>query len=116
MKPEERYTMNRMATRWTGGRFAGVGILILGIALALAPEAFAWGRRFGYGRFGGGGLYGGGGDGGEKPRLGGGGFFPGGGGRQVYIYSKKGQSPPRAKTQRGQRSNLALQPKGFDPR
>ena len=37
--------MNRTATRWTGGRFAGVGILILGIALALAPEAFRMGSQ-----------------------------------------------------------------------
>jgi hypothetical protein len=27
--------MNRTATRWTGGRSAGVGILILGLAFAM---------------------------------------------------------------------------------
>jgi hypothetical protein len=48
--------MHRTANRWTGGRSAAhLGILILGIALAIAPEAHAWGR-FGYGRFGGGGF------------------------------------------------------------
>jgi hypothetical protein len=31
--------MNRTATRWTGGRSAGVGILILGLAFAIAPQA-----------------------------------------------------------------------------
>jgi hypothetical protein len=43
MKPEG-HPMNRTANRWTGGRSAArVGILILGIALAIAPEARAWG-------------------------------------------------------------------------
>ena len=69
--------MNRKATRWIGGRSAGVGMLILGVAFAIAPQAHAWGRRFGYGGLGGGGFYGGGYDGGESPSLGGGELSPG---------------------------------------
>ena len=107
--------MNKTATRWTGGRFAGVGILILGIALALAPEAFAWGRRFGYGGFGGGAFYGGEYDGGESPSLGGGELSPGSGGSQVYIYPSRGQSPQLQQTDRGQCYTWAVQQSGFDP-
>ena len=42
--------MKTIANRWTSGRSAAsIGILIFGIALALAHEARAWGGRFGYG-------------------------------------------------------------------
>jgi hypothetical protein len=115
MKLEERYPMNRKATRWTGGRSAGVGILILGVAFAIAPQAHAWGRRFGYGRFGGGGLYGGGYDGGESPSLGGGEVSPGSGESQVYTYPSRGQSPQQQQTDRGQCYTWAVQQSGFDP-
>ena len=46
--------MNRTSTFWTGGNSAGrVAILMLGIALVIVPEAFAWGRLYGGGGFGG---------------------------------------------------------------
>ena len=52
--------MNRTSTFWTGGSSAGrVAILMLGIALVIVPEAFAWGRLYGGGGFGGGGFNGG---------------------------------------------------------
>jgi hypothetical protein len=107
--------MNKTATRWTGGRFAGVGILILGIALALAPEAFAWGRRFGYGGFGGGGFYDDRYGGGEGPSLGGSEVSPGSGESQVYTYPSRGQSPQQQQTDRGQCYTWAVQQSGFDP-
>jgi len=104
--------MNRTANRWTGGRSAArLGILILGIALAIAPEARAWGRRFGYGGFGGAGFYGGG----ESPSLGGSEVSPGSGDSQVYIYPSRGQSPQQQQTDRGQCYTWAVQQSGFDP-
>jgi hypothetical protein len=112
MKPEERYAMNRTATRWTCGRSAGVGILILGVAFAIAPQAHAWGRRFGYGRFGGGGLYGGAYSGEEK---GGGEGFRSPAAGQLYIYPDKGQSQQQQASDRGQCSNWAVQQSRFNP-
>ena len=68
--------MNRTSTFWTGGSSAGrVVILMLGIALVIVPEAFAWGRLYGGGGFGGGGFGGGGFNGGGYA----GGGFSGGG-------------------------------------
>src|ERR1700741_1314366 len=107
--------MNRTVKRWRGGRSAAhFGILILGIALAVAPEAYAWGR-FGYGRFGGGGLYNAGYGGGESPGFGAGERSPDSGGSQLYIYPSRGQSPQQQQTDRGQCYTWAVQQSGFDP-
>jgi hypothetical protein len=104
--------MKRTATCWPGGRSARIAILMLGVALAIAPEAFAWGR----GVFGGGyGGYGGGGYGEEGSSLGGGEGSPGSGSSQVYIYPSRGQSPQQQQTDRGQCYTWAVQQSGFYP-
>ena len=106
--------MNRTSTFWTGGRPAGrVAILMLGLALVIVPEAFAWGRVYG-GGFGGGGFNGGG--------YGGGGFneggaegSPGGGASRVYTYPSRGQSPQQQQIDHGQCYAWAVEQSGFDP-
>jgi Glycine zipper len=108
--------MNRMPTRWTGGRVAArVAILMLGIVLAIAPEAFAWGRRVFGGGYGGGGFSERGFGGGEGSSLGGRERSSGSGGSQVYIYPSRGQSPQQQQTDRGQCYTWAVQQSGFDP-
>jgi hypothetical protein len=116
--------MKRTAACWIRGRaVAGVAVLVLGAALAIAPDACAWGRRMLGGGFGGGG-FGGGGFGGESY---GGGFNQGGygggmgagsfggGSAQTYIYPSRGQSPQQEQTDRGQCYTWAVQQSGFDP-
>ncbi len=108
--------MKTIANRWTSGRSAAsIGILIFGIALALAHEARAWGGRFGHGGLGGGGFYGGGYGGAESPGFDAGEVSPGSGGGQVYIYPSRGQSPQQQQTDSGQCSTWAVQQSGFDP-
>jgi hypothetical protein len=103
--------MSRAATCWTGGRAAArVVILMLGVALVIAPQAFAWRRGVFGGGFGGGGYGGGGGssfDDGERS--------PGSGGSQVYIYPSRGQSQEQQESDRGQCYTWAVQQSGFDP-
>jgi hypothetical protein len=107
--------MKRSATRWPGGRSSRVAILMLGVALAISPEGFAWGRRVFGGGYGGGG-YGGGSYGGEEgSSLGGGEGSPGRGGSQIYTYPSRGQSPQQQQTDRGQCYTWAVQQSGFDP-
>src|SRR5271163_2724574 len=99
--------MSRAATRWTGGRPAvRVAILMLGIALAIAPEAFAWGRGLlgGGGFGGGGGPSSGGGEGSQSPASG-----------PVYIYPEDGQTAQHEQFDRGQCYSWAVQQSGFDP-
>jgi YMGG-like Gly-zipper len=108
--------MNRRPTRWSGGGAAArVVIMILGVTLAIAPDALAWGPR----------GFGGGGFGGEEygrsapPSYGGGeGYYgggSGGGGGQMYIYPSKGQSPQQEQADKGQCYTWAVQQSGFDP-
>lgn len=99
--------MNRTYTCWSRKGAAGVAILMLGVALVMSPEAFAWGRRFG-GGFGGGGMNEGGGQG-E------GGGSPNGETGQTYIYPSRGQSPQQEQSDRGQCYTWAVQQSGFDP-
>lgn len=118
--------MNRTSTFWTGGSSAGrVAMLMLGIALAIVPEAFAWGRLYG-GGFGGGGFDGAGYGGGYRAGYGGGyeggGFSgvgaegsPGGGASRVYTYPNRGQSPQQQQVDQGQCYAWAVQQSGFDP-
>jgi Glycine zipper len=99
--------MSRAAIRWTGGRpGARVAILMLGIALAIAPEAFAWGRGLlgGGGFGGGGGPSSGGGEGSQSPAAG-----------PMYIYPEDGQSPQHEQFDKGQCYSWAVQQSGFDP-
>jgi outer membrane protein with glycine zipper len=112
--------MSRASTCWTDGRVAlRVAILTLGVALAIAPDAFAWGRRAFGGGFGGGGFGGesfGGGEGfNQGGGEGGGGGFPSGGTSQSYIYPSRGQSPQQEQSDRGQCYTWAVQQSGFDP-
>lgn len=110
--------MNRTSTFWTGGRPAGrVAILMLGLALVIVPEAFAWGRLYG-GGFGGGGFNGGGyggGYGGAGFNEGGAEGSPGGGASRVYTYPSRGQSPQQQQIDQGQCYAWAVQQSGFDP-
>lgn len=122
--------MKRTVTCWICGRAAvGVAVLVLGTALAIAPDACAWGRRMLGGAFGGGGFGGesyGGGEGFNQGPYGGGfnqrGYgggssagFPGGGSGQTYTYPSRGQSPQQEQTDRGQCYTWAVQQSGFDP-
>lgn len=98
---------------------AYVAILIIGAAIAIGPDAFAWGRRIygggdfgreGYGmeRYGGGGFNQGGG-------YGYGGGYPSGGASQMYIYPSRGQSPQQEQSDRAQCYNWAMQQSRFNP-
>jgi Glycine zipper len=122
MEVEEASFMKKTATCWTCGRAAaGVAVLMLGVALVIAPDAFAWGRRMLGGGFGGGGFggqsYGGGGGGFQRGGYGaeGGAGVPGGGAGHTYIYPSRGQSPQQEQTDRGQCYTWAVQQSGFDP-
>jgi Glycine zipper len=113
--------MKMTVTCWTRGRaVAGVAVLVLGTALAIAPDACAWGRRMRGGAFGGGGFggesYGGGGglnQGGYGGGMGAG--SPGGGAGHTYVYPSRGQSPQQEQTDRSQCYTWAVQQSGFDP-
>jgi len=85
-------------------------------ALAVAPEAFAWGGRLFGGGFGGGEGLGGGGfnQGGGYGGYGGGGSSGGGAG-QMYIYPSRGQSPQQEQEDHGQCYTWAVQQSGFNP-
>lgn len=113
--------MNKASTCWTDSRVAvRVAILTLSVALAIAPEAFAWGRRTFGGGFGGAGFGGesfGGGGGFSQGGYGGGGGagFPSGGASQTYVYPSRGQSPQQEQSDRGQCYSWAVQQSGFDP-
>jgi hypothetical protein len=103
--------MNWRPTLRNGGVAATcVAIVMLGMALAITPDALAW-RGGGFG-----GGFGGEGFGPEGPGGGGGyGYSGGGGGGQMYIYPSKGQSAQQEESDRGQCYTWAVQQSGFDP-
>jgi hypothetical protein len=104
--------MKRASSYWTIGTVAaGMAILMLAAVLAVAPEAFAWGRGVLGGGFGGEGLGGGGFNQGE----GFGGGISNGGASQTYIYPSRGQSPQQEQNDRGHCYTWAVQQSGFDP-
>lgn len=95
--------MSRTPTRWTSSRPAAhVAVLMFGIALAVAPKAFAWGR------WGGGGF---GGEGDSSSGVSQASQSPG----QIYIYPEDGQSAQHEQFDRGQCYSWAVQQSGFDP-
>jgi hypothetical protein len=116
---EEAPSMNKTSVRRTGAR--GVicnTILMLGIALGVAPEVFAWGRLFGGGfrggGFGGEGVGDGFNQGGGYGGMGGGGY-PGGGAGRMFIYPSRGQSPQQEHSDKEQCYTWAAQQSGFNP-
>jgi Glycine zipper len=103
--------MNRAATCSSGRRAtACVVILMLGVALVITPQAFAWRRGVFGGGFGDGGYEKGG-----DARLGGGEGSPSSGANHVYIYPSRGQSPEQQQSDRGKCYTWAIQQSGFDP-
>lgn len=94
-----------------GGRVALLaGVVTLGVVLALAPEAFAWGRGgFGARRFGGAP------EGASGAYQAGGSGSPSSGTGQTYIYPSKSQSPQREQNDKAQCYTWAVQQSGFDP-
>ncbi len=104
--------MKRASSYWTVRKVgAYIAILMLAAVLAVAPEAFAWGRGILGGGFGGQGFSGGGFNQGE----GNGGGFSNGGASQMYIYPSRGQSPQQEQNDRGQCYTWASQQSGFNP-
>lgn len=111
--------MSGALTRLTAFKLSGVvAILMLGVALAINPEAFAWGSGLFGGGLGGGGGFGGGGPGGGGFNQGGGyggGGSSGGGANQMYIYPSQGQSPQQEQNDKAQCYNWAVEQTGFNP-
>lgn len=87
----------------SGGRGLLAFVAILGVLLAMAPEAWSWGRR----SFGG--------EGGPSPYQSAPQQGYGGGGGSMYIYPAKGQSLQREQQDKADCYTWAVQQSGFNP-